>query len=237
MDTKALSRVEIKDADKGEVTAVFATLDVVDHDGDVTKAGAFVEDAPVRISAYGHKSWEGALPVGRGTIRTVGREAILQGRFFMDMPEARSTFAAVKGLGELQEWSYGYDVEDSEPGQHEGKSVRFLKRLKVHEVSPVLIGAGVGTRTLGTKGALTFSDEAQAVVAALTGLADRAADVMAMRREKGKGLADSSAQLLEQVKAQAARLAGLLEAEPAPSEEDLQEALLREYLRSLRRTA
>src|SRR5687767_9378174 len=109
--TKSLARVEIKDADKGEITAVFATLNVVDSDGDVTVNGAFESGAKVRISAYGHTSWEGRLPVGKGTIRETKTEAILDGQFFMDYPEAVATFGVVKQLGEdgLQEFSYGYD--------------------------------------------------------------------------------------------------------------------------------
>ena len=69
MSTKSLGRFEVKDADKGQVAAVFSTFDVVDLDGDVTKSGAFEDGAEVVISAYGHQSWQGMLPVGKGTIR------------------------------------------------------------------------------------------------------------------------------------------------------------------------
>jgi hypothetical protein len=153
MDTKALGRVEIKDADKGTVKAVFSTFDVVDHDGDVTAPGAIEDGAPVRISAYGHASWGGALPVGKGVVRIKGGEAILEGQFFLDTTHGRDTFETVKQLSEdgLQEWSYGFDVLDAEPAERDGKQVRLLKRLKVHEVSPVLLGAGINTRTLVAK--------------------------------------------------------------------------------------
>ena len=151
---KAFSRVEIKDADKGEITAVFATLNVIDSDGDVTLPGAFQAGAKVRISAYGHKSWEGVLPVGKGSIREIGNEAVLDGRFFLDTAAGADTFRVVKALGEdgLQEFSYGYDASEFSFGDFEGRQVRFLKRLLVHEVSPVLLGAGVGTRVLAAKG-------------------------------------------------------------------------------------
>ncbi|MFF5445486.1 HK97 family phage prohead protease [Streptomyces sp. NPDC012888] len=153
MDTKALGRVEIKDADKGTVKAVFSTFDVIDHDGDVTAPGAIEDGALVRISAYGHASWGGALPVGKGVVRIKGSEAILEGQFFMDTTHGRDTFETVKQLSEdgLQEWSYGFDVLDAEPVERDGRSVRLLKRLKVHEVSPVLLGAGINTRTLAAK--------------------------------------------------------------------------------------
>lgn len=151
MDSKALQRFEIKNADKGEVSAVFSTFNVIDSDGDVTLPGAFKEGAEVVISSYQHTTWGGALPVGKGRIRTTRSEAILDGQFFLDTQAGRETFTVVKQLGPRQQWSYGYDAIDAEPGQFDGKSVRFLKQLEVPEVSPVLVGAGVNTRTLAVK--------------------------------------------------------------------------------------
>jgi Caudovirus prohead serine protease len=153
MDVKRLSRVEVKDADQGVVSAVFSTFNVVDKDNDVTLPGAFKSGADVVISAYGHQSWEGRLPVGSGKIRQTSSEAILDGQFFLNTSHGRDTFNTVKGLAAqgLGEWSYGYDVLESDKGTFDGKSVRFLKSLDVPEVSPVLVGAGVGTRTLETK--------------------------------------------------------------------------------------
>ena len=151
MDHKSLSRVEIKSEDRGEFSAVFSTFNVLDSDGDVTVPGAFEDGAEVLISSYGHTSWQGALPVGKGTIRQTKSEAICDGTFFMDTTHGRDTFQVVKALGGSQQWSYGFDVLDAEPGQFDGRKAQFLKRLKVHEVSPVLIGAGVNTRTLAVK--------------------------------------------------------------------------------------
>lgn len=153
MDTKRFDHVELKAGDKGEFSAVIATFDVIDKDGDVTLPGAFTDSAEVVISAYGHQSWAGALPVGKGRLRTTAKEAIVDGQFFMDTTAGRDTFLAVKQLGSLGQWSYGFDVVDSEPGDKDGQRVRFLKRMAVHEASPVLIGAGVNTRTLATKAA------------------------------------------------------------------------------------
>lgn len=155
MNTKRLAHVEIKSEDRGEVEAVFSTFNVVDSDGDVTHPDAFEAGVVVPISAYGHQSWAGALPVGKGRIRVTGSEAVLDGKFFLDTTTGRDTFQTVKALAAegLGEWSYGYDVLDSDRGDFDGQPVRFLKRLKVNEVSPVLVGAGVNTRTLAVKGA------------------------------------------------------------------------------------
>ncbi|WP_207926439.1 phage major capsid protein [Actinocrispum wychmicini] len=210
MNTKRL-RVEVKDPDRGEVTAVFATLNAIDSDGDVAIPGAFTDGAPVRISAYGHTTWQGALPVGKGVIRTTEREAILDGQFFLDTTAGRDTFAVVKQMGELREWPYGYDPVTFSYGEQDDRPVRFLEAIRVYEVSPVLRGAGVDTRTLAVKsGPLTLVDEARAVLAAVTDLNDRAADVVAKRRPKGKGLGLVSAELLTDLDTELARLASLL---------------------------
>jgi len=150
MDTKSL-RVEIKDEAQGLVRAVFATFNKIDSHGDVTPPGAFTDGEEMPISAYGHMSWEGALPVGKGRIRQTSKEAIFEGQFFMETQAGRDTFTTVKELGSLGQWSYGYDALEYSFGEHDGKRVRFLNKLKVHEVSPVLIGAGVNTRTLAAK--------------------------------------------------------------------------------------
>lgn len=153
---KQLSRVEIKSADRGEVSAVFSTFNVKDMDGDVTLPGAFEDGAAVVVSSYNHASWGGARPVGKGKIRTTKSEAILDSRFFLDTADGKETFTVVKALAEsgLGEWSYGYDVLEAESGTFGGEDVQFLKKLKVFEVSPVLRGAGVNTRTLAVKSLL-----------------------------------------------------------------------------------
>lgn len=212
MDKKSLARVEIKDETKGEVEAVFATLNVVDKDGDVTQKGAYDEGATVVISAYNHKSWEGALPVGTGTIHEVGEEVILKGRFFLNTQAGREHFEVVKALGEKQEWSYGFNVADSAPGEHEGKSVRMLKRMEVHEVSPVLRGAGVGTRTTFAK---SFKDEVDETVDAVNKAVASAERVVALRAEKGKDLSQVSQASLDGLKAAVVKLDALLNTQEA----------------------
>jgi HK97 family phage prohead protease len=167
METKTGPPVEVKvtDESKGEVEAVFSTLNVIDKDKDVTLPGAF-GDQTVRISAYNHASWSGELPVGKGTIRETGDEAILTGKFFMDTTKGRDTFHVIKNLGELMEWSYGYDIlkrsEGKWPkGDEKGQDVQFLESVKVHEVSPVILGAGENTRTLSAKsdkGAIQYQE-------------------------------------------------------------------------------
>lgn len=133
----------------GEFRAVFSTLNVIDLDGDVTLPGAFKDGEAVRISFWGHR-WQD-LPVGKGQIHADDSEAWVDGAFFLDTEAGRETYQTVKNLGELQEWSYGYDVLEESFGKFEDQDVRFLNRLKVIEVSPVMLGAGVNTRTQAIK--------------------------------------------------------------------------------------
>lgn len=153
----------------GEFTAVFATLNVIDKDGDVTVNGAFKNGQEVLISSYQHTSWQGQLNVGRGKIREEGDEAIVEGKFYLDTSHGLDAYRTVKQNGNLQQWSYGFDVDDAEMGTMEGQDVQFLKGLDTHEVSPVLIGAGVNTRTLDMKSRKdgTMAPEATTYAAAI----------------------------------------------------------------------
>ncbi|MCW2736106.1 hypothetical protein [Nocardioides sp.] len=167
--TKNFSDVVVKNAAKGEVSAVFSTFNHLDLDGDVTLPGAIKDGAEVVISAYGHQSHYGALPVGRGKIRTTPTVAILEGQFFMSTESGRDTFEIVKELGELGEWSYSLHDVVSERGTWQGEPANLLKSIRVKEVSPVLLGAaGPGaTRTLVAKAASHVDPDLHSIATAL----------------------------------------------------------------------
>jgi hypothetical protein len=147
--TTGLGSFTVKSEATGEFEAVFCTTETIDKDGDVITSGAFESGATVKVASWGH-NW-GSLPVGKGTIREVGNEAIVSGRLFLDSEAGRETWAVLRELGPSCDWSFGFDVLDSELGRFAGQQVRFLRKLKVHEVSPVMVGAGVNTRTLVVK--------------------------------------------------------------------------------------
>lgn len=240
---KTLQSVEIKSPDKGEVSAVFATFGVVDKDGDITDPKAFTDGAQVVISSYGHKSWDGLLPVGVGTIRTTDSEAVLEGKFFLDTTHGADTFRTLKGMHEAgvpSEWSYGFDVKDSEPLK-DGGAKRLLKEMQVFEVSPVLLGAGVNTRSLAlksakdvsdsedsealdgaeeTKEAPSFGDELDAFLASAEAIAESAVRVVALRGEVGKSISVANAERLQK----AAEVVDRLKAALAPVEESQETA-------------
>ena len=75
----------------------------------------------------------------------------------MDTESGKEAYNLVKAMGELQQWSFGYRVNDSEYGKmkkdnsDDEQDVRYLKDLTVFEVSPVLVGANQDTYTMAIK--------------------------------------------------------------------------------------
>lgn len=242
---KALGNVQIKDADQGLVKAVFSTYNQIDADMDVTLPGAFDDGAEWMISAYGHKSWDGALPVGKGVVRTSDTEAWLEGQFFLNTTGGRETFEVVKAMGSLQEWSYSCQPDRAYRGEFQGKQVQFLEHiLPGGEVSPVIKGAGVGTRTLAVKSGDSLHHELEAALEAMgvvSGAFDSARRVDALRAEKGKTLSrvnlDALDKLGDQLK-QAGDVYAALKAdrERQETESTLPNALQLEWLRHVART-
>ncbi|MGH7322290.1 MAG: hypothetical protein ACRELA_22075, partial [Candidatus Rokuibacteriota bacterium] len=102
-----------------------------------------------------------------GVIRPTATEARLHGQFFLDTQAGREHFAVIRNLGRKGQWSYGYDVLEtgalSEELQARGVR-RVLKSLDVHEASPVLLGAGIDTRTVATKTSLKADEPAAALL-------------------------------------------------------------------------
>jgi len=134
----------------GQFVAVFSRFNEIDKHGDVTEPGAFEDGAKVKIASWGH-DWY-TLPVGKGIIHQDEEKAWVDGKFFLDTEAGRETYLTVKNLGELQEWSYGFETLESSEGKVDGQKVRILKKVKTFEISPVFIGAGNNTQTLAIKG-------------------------------------------------------------------------------------
>lgn len=194
MERKGLSGFAVKDEGQGKVLAVFATLNVIDLDGDVTLPGAFETGQAVKISSWGH-NW-GSWPVGKGVIGEQGNQAILDGQFFLDTEAGKEGFAALKALGSLVEWSYGFQVIDSMIEEREGRKVRVLKKVKVFEVSPVMAGAGIGTRTLAAKGQEPYASTLERVELDLKSIIERTRERVAIRGKDGRKLSADSRERL-----------------------------------------
>lgn len=190
--TFAPAPAQLKLGVAGEVVVAFAQIGVVDRDNDLTEPGAFPTKS-VPMSAYGHSSWMGELPTGKGDIREEGGWALFSGAFFMETDQGRNTHQTVKDMGPLQEWSYGYLPTDYEFVERDGKTVRILKKVDVFEISPVLIGAGIGTHTRGIKTAalgagLPFAEHLALGLEQVKAITTRSKDRADFRAKDGRTL-------------------------------------------------
>ncbi len=202
----------------GAFSVVFSTLNVVDHDKDVTLPGAFPTGKEIVMSSYQHGSWQGgidALPPGKGVINEKGNQVIADGEFNLNSMTGKEHYETVKFLGGLQEYSYGFKPVEWEMGEFDGQEVRFLKKVDIFEFSPVLKGAGIGTQTLAIKNdKTTYADEAESVLAAVSNLAERTKSLADVRRKEGRDLSDTNRErikkLLDSLSVVATDLKGLL---------------------------
>ena len=158
----------------GEVKAVIATLNVVDHQRDIILSGAIGKQEVV-VSDYNHSSWgsffgEKRLPIGEGRLYEYDGEAIFKGRLFIDMERPKEIMRLLANMKEKQEWSFSlHDVEGNykhipnpaNPKGDEEIEVFEIKKVTVKEVSPVWMGAGINTRTLVAKSLLEQSRQEQ----------------------------------------------------------------------------
>lgn len=144
------------DDSSGEVEAVFSIFNKLDTDGDVVlpdsiKSGFKDNEVPM---VFAHK-WD--QPIGKGVIKSDDEKATFRGNFFMDTEAGKEAYKLAKAMGDLQEWSFGFRINDyevkgyMEEGMEDEIEARYLKDLTVYEVSPVLVGANRETYTLAIK--------------------------------------------------------------------------------------
>ncbi len=190
-ETKGLT-VEKMD-EKGQGLARIAILSAVDHDGDTYAPGAF------SWKEGGHQ-WahilpahdRRAIPLGKARVYENGDAALAELHLNLDTEAGKNWHSALmfdlaKGTA-IQEYSYGFGVVDAAFEQRGADRIRVLKRLDIHEVSPVVRGAGVGTGTLALKSRGSFADQLNAVIAEIDDIIDRAGGVKALRDAEGRGM-------------------------------------------------
>ena len=146
--------LELKSETEGKVSAVFSVFNSLDSDGDVVLPGSIksgFKSGSVPM-VWAHK-WD--MPIGKGSINSDGDKATFNGEFFMDTESGKEAYKIVKNMADMQQWSFGYRVNEAEQGKvgegDEEKDARFLKDLTVFEVSPVLVGANQDTYTMAIK--------------------------------------------------------------------------------------
>lgn len=183
--------MDLKTETTGEVSSVIATLNVKDKDGDVTLPGFFGEQTVSIVTSH---NWMD-LMLGKGILKEEGEQAVFRGRFNLDDPDAKKLHT--KLLFDLDnppakiEWSYNLrlkagasvpftDHEEFGDGQWL-QPVDGEAGVKVDEVSPVMVGSGEGTGTLGVK---AKKGETISILESLAELGDEEAiEMLALHKE------------------------------------------------------
>jgi phage head maturation protease len=197
IERKYFTGIDLKADKPGAFTAKIAELNVIDKDGDVTLPGAFPDGKAILISAYQHGSWDGGLPVGKGTVHEKGNDVIVKGQFNLNTVTGKEHYETVKFAPDLQEWSYGFSPTEFERDtEFEGHAVsRILKKVDPFEASPVLRGAGNNTGTMSIKSeekGTTYTQKAEAALATVTAFLDRTKSLADLRREEGRDLSEAN---------------------------------------------
>jgi HK97 family phage prohead protease len=216
-------RTAIKADEAGKGRAVFATMNVIDKDGDVTIPGAFGMQTAKMVGAH---DWA-APSIGLAQVSEDGAEAVADFQLNLDMASGKEWYESLKFNSEnglTQEFSYGFNILKESFEQREGRQVRILEKLEVFEVSPVMMGAGTNTRLLSMKAdeSRKLEEHFQEVLRLNEELVKRVEGLAALRKEKGKGLNDLNRSRLDELLLQNESLAAGMTALLAPAiDEDL----------------
>lgn len=157
-ESESLFKAASDDKPEGYIKAVFATLDVTDKHGDVLLPGSvgkqFTDFYPwnhgLKFGFMG-PTQSGTEPIGQGKVYEEGNKAIFEGHLYMDIQKAADTYKLLKHRKRKQQYSMHLRNIKYIRGNRDGKDVYLIKKFRVGEVSPVGVGAGIGTRTLSLK--------------------------------------------------------------------------------------
>ncbi len=194
--------VEKMDA-AGTGLARIATLSEVDHDGDTYAPGAFgwkEQWVPI-LPAHARD----ALPLGKAKVFEKDGVAFADLHLNLETTDGKDWASHLKfdlatGMP-AQEWSYGFAVMDAAYEDRQGERVRVLRKLDVHEVSPVVRGAGMGTATLAMKTRGGFAQQIDGVISEISDIIDRAGDVASLRAAEGREMSKARLDQLTSLKA------------------------------------
>lgn len=147
---------------EGQVRAVVSVFDNEDSVGDVVMPGAFKEDLE-RWAASGDSipfiwahDWADPFShlgrIVKAEETDVGLEVVAQIDDIDTNPKAAQVYRLLKGR-RVRQFSFAYDVLDAGWGEKDGQEVYELRKLRIHEAGPCLVGANQETELLAVKAA------------------------------------------------------------------------------------
>lgn len=159
MKTKNLSaQVKATGDGAGEFEAIVAVFGNVDSGGDVIVKGAFTDTlAEWRASGdpipvvWSHDSNDPFSHIGSVVEASETDTGLLvKGQLDLDNPKAAQVHKLLKGR-RVTQFSFAYSVLDGGPTEVDGESAFELRRLKLYEVGPTLVGMNQATELLSAK--------------------------------------------------------------------------------------
>lgn len=143
--------------DDGVFEAIVATYDL-DSVGDRIAPGAFADTLdewkssgdPIPV-LWSHMSMDPDYHVGYVEEAEERAEGLwVKARIDMDGPKGQQVYRLLKGR-RVTQFSFAYDVLDAGPGEDGDEQFTELRKLKLYEVGPTLIGANQATELLDVK--------------------------------------------------------------------------------------
>jgi HK97 family phage prohead protease len=190
----------------GIITATASVFNNVDSYGDVVVPGAFADTLaewkasgdPVPV-IWNHDSADPFCHIGACTDikeTEVGLEFTAQ--LDMDNPTAAQAYRLMKGR-RVKKFSFSYSVQERAFAEKDGQGVQELRKVKLFEVGPTLIGANDETELLDVKSApetpaATVEEKAGKILSAKNeGLIKSAIDALTVLLESATPSSDESA--------------------------------------------
>lgn len=156
----------LEDGEGGTFEALVSVFGNVDSVGDRVVKGAFAETLkewetsgdPIPV-LWSHMSSDPDMHIGVVEAAEERDDGLwVRGRLDLDAPKAAQVYRLLKGR-RVTQFSFAYDVLDAAPVVDDGDTVLELKRLKLYEVGPTLIGANPATELLDVKALRTLERE------------------------------------------------------------------------------
>lgn len=148
----------------GEFTALVSVFGNEDSVGDVVMPGAFADDLarwkqsgdPIPV-IWSHDWGDPFSHIGSVVeAKETSAGLLVTGQLDLANPKAEQVFRLLKGR-RVTQFSFAYDILDGGWGERDGGEVYELRKLKVHEVGPCLVGANQETELLAAKAARVAS--------------------------------------------------------------------------------
>jgi len=144
----------------GVFEAIVSVFGNVDTYGDKVMPGAFTDtlaewqekDAPIPV-LWSHMAHDPDMHVGWVEVAEERPEGLwVRGRLDLESPKAQQVHRLLKGK-RVTQFSFAYDILEGAMVRADGEEFYELRRLKLYEVGPCLIGVNQETELLAVKAA------------------------------------------------------------------------------------